>query len=150
MTKLLKQLIEIDLHALNHAQRKSDVSDATVGWHLEHSLIVLHEVIDSLKGSDAQLFKPKFSIGKWFVLISGIIPRGKVKAPQGVTPKHEPTIESLNEKLLLAKLKIQELKEVQPNQYLAHPLFGHLNAKQVKRFLAIHTEHHLKIVRDIV
>ncbi|MHA8066699.1 DUF1569 domain-containing protein [Aquirufa sp. ROCK2-A2] len=150
MRNLMKKLMVIDVHIEEYTIQNKAISDGSVGWHLEHCLIVINEVIEGLSKSDERLYRPVFSLGKWVVLFSGFIPRGKVKAPKGIVPKQEPTLDGLNEKLLLAKSNIQRLNEAKPNQYLTHPMFGHLNTKQVKRFLAIHTEHHLKIVRDIL
>jgi hypothetical protein len=78
------------------------------------------------------------------------IPRGKAQAPKVVIPSEEITVDSLKESLKNTYQAIAYLKDCQENQYFMHPFFGQLNKKQTIQFLAIHTQHHLKIVRDIM
>jgi hypothetical protein len=78
------------------------------------------------------------------------IPRGKAQAPKVVIPVEEITVDSLQESLKNTHQAITYLKDCEENQYFMHPFFGQLNKKQTIKFLAIHTEHHLKIIRDIL
>lgn len=52
--------------------------------------------------------------------------------------------------LKASKEKIQKLSSLPKEKYFSHPYFGHLTLKQAIPFLQIHTEHHLKIIRDIL
>ena len=42
------------------------------------------------------------------------------------------------------------MKELHANSNFKHPYFGVLNLKMTKRFLEIHTNHHLKIIKEIL
>jgi len=48
-----------------------------------------------------------------------------------------------------AKIKLEELRELNPQQFFNHPGFGNLRLKKTIQFLEIHTQHHLKIIEDI-
>jgi hypothetical protein len=43
-----------------------------------------------------------------------------------------------------------ELEHLDAKSNFMHPYFGQLNLKQTKKFLALHTKHHLKIIDDIL
>lgn len=45
---------------------------------------------------------------------------------------------------------LQMIKNLPSQSYIEHPYFGHLDVKQTLKFLKIHTQHHLKIARDIL
>lgn len=45
---------------------------------------------------------------------------------------------------------LKELFSLNQNQYFSHYIFGILNRDKTLRFIEIHTNHHLKIVRDIL
>ena len=65
--------------------------------------------------------------------------------------QHQEDIEYfLQESLKNTYQAITYLKDCEANQYFMHPFFGQLNKKQTIKFLEIHTEHHLKIIRDIL
>ena len=100
--------------------------------------------------SEPKLYKYKFNISRFFVFLSKTIPRGKAKAPKVVIPVEEITIETLQESLKNTYQAIAYLKDCQEHQYFMHPFFGQLNKKQTIKLLAIHTQHHLKIIRDIL
>nr|WP_294778376.1 DUF1569 domain-containing protein [uncultured Flavobacterium sp.] len=126
------------------------VSQATVGWQLDHSLIVINSVIAQLKSSNPQNYQWKF---KWIRLsfqITNTIPRGKVRVPKSVKPIDIATLEDLKAKLEIAKSGIAELNTLPKNAYFTHPFFGDLNLKSTIWFLKLHTKHHLKIVNDII
>jgi hypothetical protein len=78
------------------------------------------------------------------------IPRGKAKAPKQVLPVDAIAIEDLQNKLALAKSNIALLEKLHKNSFFTHPYFGDLNLKAAIWFLKLHTQHHLKIVNDII
>ena len=146
-TKLLKEL-EASLH---HAKKNAPaVSHRGVDWHLDHTLKIINSICETLKKSNPDEFKPKFSLMKSFILFTGYIPRGKGKSPAPFNNKG--TIDEENLKVLLqeAKESLESLDDLPQNSHFPHPYFGSLNLKQAKKFIAIHSNHHLKIIKDIV
>ena len=133
-----------------HNQSNTAISEAAVGWHIEHSLLVIKQITATVAQSEPKLYKSKFNVKRFFVFLTKTIPRGKAKAPKVVIPVDEITIETLQESLKNTYQAITYLKDCEEHQYFMHPFFGQLNKKQTIKFLAIHTEHHLKIIRDIL
>ena len=134
----------------NYNQSNRAISEVAVGWHIEHCLLVIKQITATVAQSDPKLYKSKFNIKRFFVFLSKTIPRGKAKAPKVVIPADEITIETLQESLKNTYQAIAYLKDCQERQYFMHPFFGQLNKKQTIKLLAIHTQHHLKIIRDIL
>ena len=150
MEKLLRLLTEME-EAIPLAAKKSElVSQSTVGWHIEHSLLVISAIIDTVKKSDPGSYKWKFSLPWLFVYSMGSMPRGRGKAPASVQPGGDCGIEKLQGLITTVKEKYKELDDLPRNAYFKHPYFGHLNLRPTRKFLAIHTEHHLKIIREII
>jgi hypothetical protein len=131
-------------------KENAQISTAHVGWHIQHSLLVINNVIKGLKQSDPKTYQWKFNLNKTLIFTLGKIPRGKGKAPKGVQPLEEITQSLLLESIAKAKVNIASLSNVHKNQYFLHPYFGHLNVKPTIKFLKIHTKHHLKIINDIL
>jgi hypothetical protein len=126
------------------------ISSAKVGWHIQHSLLVINSIINGLKQSDPNTYIWKFNLNKTLIFSLGKIPRGKGKAPKVVQPKELITKDMLLESVEKAKNSVEALSSVHKNQYFLHPYFGHLNVKPTIKFLKIHTKHHLDIINDIV
>jgi hypothetical protein len=126
------------------------VSDASVAWHIEHSLLVIKQITATVAQSDPSLYQRKFNFKRSWVFLLNYIPRGKAKAPKSVIPGTELNLKALEESVAHTYQAMNYLKDCQPNQYFMHPFFGALNQRQTIRFLSIHTKHHLKIIRDIV
>ncbi len=141
---------ELANYIADHKQFNKAISEASVGWHLEHSLLVIKQITSTVAQSEPKLYKSKFNLTRFFVFLSKTIPRGKAKAPKVVIPADNITSETLQESLKNTYQAIAYLKDCQEKQYFMHPIFGQLNKKQTIKFLAIHTEHHLKIIRAIL
>lgn len=136
---------------LAHAQSiNKDVSSSNVAWHIQHCLMVIISVIETIKASDINNYRPKYSFPKFYVLATGKIPRGKARAPKAVTPTDNISIESLNDNILLAKQKLAELNSINKNKFFTHPFFGDLKLVKSLKFINIHTTHHLNIINDII
>lgn len=150
MKSLENQLAKIEALLEKSSVKNPLVSEANIAWHLEHSLLVINQVIFSLKHSNAKVYQPTFSIVKWLVILLGFIPKGKAKAPQAVSPKEGSDNDKIIQELALAIENVEDLKSIPENKYFEHPFFGHINTKLTPRFLAIHTHHHLKIVEAIL
>ena len=58
--------------------------------------------------------------------------------------------ENIDNYLNFVREKLQMIKNLPSQSYIEHPYFGHLDVKQTLKFLKIHTQHHLKIARDIL
>jgi hypothetical protein len=111
-------------------------------------------VIDSVCGavikSDPTKFVKKFSIKAFFVLLFNAIPRGKAKAPSFTIPSQELSPATILQSIQASRKCIEALAKAGKNQYFTHPIFGDLNAADTFKFLAVHTNHHLKIIKDIL
>ena len=57
--------------------------------------------------------------------------------------------EDLVSQFEVAKANIKTIAGLDKNAYFKHPLFGNVNTPRIYRFLLIHTNHHLKIIKDI-
>ena len=134
----------------NFNQSNKSISEVTVGWHIEHCLLVIKQITSTVAQSEPKLYKSKFNMSRFFVFLSKTIPRGKAQAPKVVIPTEEITLDSLKASLANTYQAITYLKDCEEHQYFMHPFFGQLNKKQTIKFLAIHTEHHLKIIKDIL
>jgi hypothetical protein len=150
MAKLSELLNELEASIALHDVTKPAVSHASVGWHIEHSLMTFNLVIEQAVGSDPKMFAPKFSWIKLLILTFKIIPRGKGRAPKIVQPVHDISPLSLKQNVDRARQKAGMLLNLHPNSFFVHPFFGHMDLATTRKFLDIHTTHHLKIIRDIL
>lgn len=127
----------------------SSVSASSIAWHIEHSLKVINQISIALERSKPEEYKWKFN--RWWLIIqiTKKMPRGRAKAPKGVIPEGEITIEALKKSFEKTKLRLKKMEAFDSKAHFAHPYFGLLNLKSTNTFLAIHTHHHLKIIKDI-
>jgi hypothetical protein len=135
---------------LQHFQNKNEtISQVTIGWHMEHLLKVLINVTAVIKKSDPSDFKKSFNKIRTIIFLTGKIPRGKGKAPQSVLPSSNITIESLQNSFFEARKSIALLYSLDGDKHFIHPYFGNVKLKGCIKFLAIHSNHHYKIIQDI-
>ena len=149
MKSLEHLLHQLESHLPNLDKTNSKVSNSTIGWQIDHSLRVMNQVITALLSSNPAEYKPKFNWRKFFIFFTKKIPRGKVRAPKGVLPTEEITESSLISSVELAHKNIGLLGNCEPNHFFVHPFFGQVNVRETFVFIEVHTEHHLKIIRDI-
>ena len=148
--KINQYINTLEAHIANHETNNPKVSKATIGWQIDHSLKVINNVSKALQSSDPNDYEKNFSfLGKVFFTL-GIFPRGKAKAPKHVKPPEIILKEDLITQIEEAKINVKTIKGLNDNAFFKHPLFGHVNKKRVNRFLEIHTNHHLKIINDIL
>lgn len=149
MRNIEKHLDEIYNYVEHEHQLNTSVSSVNVGWHIEHSSLVIIKIIETVSKSDPKKYKWKFNIKRSFVFFLEKFPRGKAKAPDIVMPKQT---EKTDFSALLIKTKeaIKKLDQVDHNQYFLHHVFGDLNKKNTFIMLDIHTKHHLQIIKDII
>ena len=150
MNPLLPLLLRLENQISNFEKTNPNVSNSTVGWQIDHCLLVINGIIGQLEISDPSKYQPKWTFPKFMVFTTGKIPRGKAKAPKVVIPTQVATQEELIAKLAAAKNNVLKLDSFSENQFFNHPYFKDLNVKQIKKFLTIHTKHHLKIIQDIL
>jgi len=143
-------LESLETHLENHTVSNLKISNSNVAWHIDHSLKVINKVISSLQSSNPNSYKNNFSfLGKVFFTL-GFFPRGKAKAPNYVKPPELILKEDLSIQIQQAKTNIETLSSLDKNAYFKHPLFGNINTRRVPHFLVLHTNHHLKIINDIM
>lgn len=150
LKKLNLVLQTLESHIENHSVSNPKVSKSNVAWHIDHSLKVINNVMLALQESDPNTYKNNFSfLGKLFFTL-GFFPRGKVKAPKHVQPPEMIVKENLIAQMQQAKTNISSITDLNKNAYFKHPIFKHVNKKRVTTFLVLHTNHHLKIIKDIM
>lgn len=147
---LQKEFRYIEEHLADMNKEDLDVSKATVGWHLDHSLKVINTVFEVLKNSNPQEYIKKFNVLRAGTFALGYFPRGKASSPKRVLPPEIIVREDVEKQIAIAVSNLNTIDELRDNQYFVHPLFKQLNKKQTIRFLKLHTNHHLKIVKEIL
>lgn len=150
MQTLPEQIKQLQLYIPEYATVNTAVSTASVGWHIHHCLLVFSNISDALQHADPALYKPSYKFFKWYVYTFKKIPRGRGKAPKIVRPLNVLLADELQQQVQKALEKTSGLALLKPNNYFEHPYFGKLNVKETISFLAIHTTHHLKIIKDIL
>lgn len=150
MNKLLEQVNKLEAHIAKQEVINSTVSKASVGWHLEHSLLAINSIISNVKNSNPKDYKREFNFWRIVIFARNKIPRGRGKAPKKVQPQENITFVRLSENVEITKQKLKELHNLKPNNYFEHPNFGKLNTKKAIKFLDMHTQHHLDIIEDIL
>ncbi|WP_310380048.1 DUF1569 domain-containing protein [Flavobacterium sp.] len=150
MKKIILLLNELETKIVFRDIENSSVSKSAVSWHIDHTLRVLSLVIETLKNTKPTDAKRKFNILKQLVFITGIIPRGKAKAPKSVQSFEEITLETLKLQFKETRFLVSLLNHLNVNSSFIHPYFGVLNLKETEKFLYLHTKHHIKIINDII
>lgn len=150
-TKTLENRLQLlESYIPDFEKTNTSISNASVAWHLDHSLKVINAVVKSMENSDPALYENNFKfIGKILLKI-GFFPRGKAKAPKYVKPPEVVLKSDITTQLAEAKQNIKAIQNLDKNAYFKHPLFGNTNKFRVVRFLDTHTNHHLKIVKSIL
>jgi hypothetical protein len=128
----------------------TNISSASVGWHIEHSLMTIEKISKAVIKSDPTAYKWSFRMPRFIVFTLNKIPRGKAKAPSVVQPISSATQDELIQHLNTINELLPELNKLESNKFFSHPYFGDLKLKKAIQCLEIHTHHHLKIIQDIV
>ena len=150
MNKLKSLLDKFEAQITNYSKFNQTISEGNVGWHIVHSCLVIDSVCGAVCKSDATKFIKKFSFKAFLVLLINSFPRGKAKAPSFTMPSEELSPASILISIQAARTSIEALAKAGKNQYFTHPIFGDLNTEQTFKFLGVHTNHHLKIIKDII
>jgi hypothetical protein len=144
------ELAELESYLDQIHIKKESVSQATVGWQVNHVLQGINGVCLSLMKSKEEDYKNKFSLIKSYIFLVQKFPRGRAKSPKEVSPPDEVRKEAILKELSNAKRLLKKIENLPAKSHFKHGIFGILNLKESKKFLKIHTEHHLKIIRDIL
>ncbi len=131
-------------------KKKETVSQVTVGWHIEHSLLAFIKMITAVEHSNPADYKSEFNLKRSIVLTLGKIPRGKARVPDSVKPGEETNMADIKGLLEKAKQKAELFEKLSKDKFFTHPVFGDVQVKQARRIIAIHTYHHIKIINDII
>lgn len=155
-TIAIKSSIEKSLEALDQFISKADVirpsvSAASVGWHIEHALLVAEFSVKALQTDLTTTSSLSQRIKKKLFFLVKYIPRKSAKAPKVVRPATQnPEINDLKIHLKEVLEQLQKATEAPANLYFHHPQLGVINTEETLEFIVIHNEHHLKIIRDIL
>lgn len=151
MYQLERLLNELESYIPVYDKENTLVSASTVGWQIAHSFLVINEVVGQIKKSNPKNYKWKFNKNRFLAqTILRKIPRGRVRAPKEVQPFEEINLKHLRSQLETTRNNVAGLQLLEAKKYFTHPFMGDLNLKTTIDFLALHTKHHLKIIKDML
>ncbi|MFD1552552.1 DUF1569 domain-containing protein [Putridiphycobacter roseus] len=149
-SKLAAQIATVESLIPHMAKQNNAVSAATVGWHIDHLLLVFISTFKVLIKSDPTAYKWQFNRNRSLLKVSNKIPRGKVRAPKAVINNNEVNEADLLEAIKNAKSILERGKTLDKNANMPHPFLGPLNLKNAFWFLGLHNQHHMHIIEDIL
>ena len=77
MKQLLLYIDELARQVSNASIQNPSISMGSVGWHIEHSCLVIIKITETIQQSNPSDFTSKFNFKKWLVFTLGKFPRGK-------------------------------------------------------------------------
>lgn len=150
METLHRLLVQLE-HKMPYREAANvKVSEREVAWHIAHSLKVIYQISGAIQHSDPQQYRWQFNKTRSIVFLMNQIPRGKAKSPQSVIPSEDMTPAEFEQEFEKAKAAVLALDHLEAKKFFKHPIFGMLDLKRSKKFIAMHTQHHLKIIDDII
>ena len=81
MNRLTALVNELETKIQHSEKINHTVSKSSVGWHIQHSLLVALQIITTVEKSNPADYRHKFSFPKFLVFTINKNPRGKAKAP---------------------------------------------------------------------
>lgn len=143
-------LYKLESNIDNFEIENTSVSKSTIGWQIDHTLRVVNGVITQVKISNPDEYKSSFNFKRFVVFSINKIPRGKARAPKSVQATGIINKSELISQIEIAKKLVSEVYNFNEKSNFKHHYFGVLNLKQCIKFLEIHTNHHLKIIDDVL
>lgn len=143
-------LDQLSFYISSSEEYNPKVSKRAVDWHLNHTIKSMNSICIALMDSNPENYRPRFGLVKSLILLTGYIPRGRGRSPKPFDNKENTPADKLREMLNEAEKNYRKIDNLPANSHFSHPYFGHLNLKQSKNFIRIHSHHHLKIIRDIL
>lgn len=150
MSKIAVLLDQLEANIQYADVVNTGVSQASVGWQIDHTLKVINSVCNALKSSNSHEYNPTFNIKRSYFLLVKKIPRGRIKAPKTVRSYEVITTDAIEVQLKTARALLNGLDAMDKKSYFTHPFLGQFNLRQTLIFLELHTKHHLKIIDDIL
>lgn len=145
-----KEINELEARLPEFGKKNTEVSQRSVGWHIDHSLRVMNGICTLVRDSDPKDYKWKFNAARTYTFWKGSIKRGVARAPKQVMTEDEPNIEEVRGYIEKAKKKLAKLEQLPKKSHFDHPYLGVLHRDHSKKMIKLHTKHHLKIIRDII
>lgn len=152
MESLERQIQQLEENMAHVHVSNAQISDGSVGWHIDHCLLVMITIISALKKSDISTYHWVFNWKRAWIFFTQKIPRGRVKAPKYVDPLHIDPLLVTDQQAKIAKVYqlLDEIKVFPSKAYFHHFIFGDLDLKDTLYFLRIHNHHHLKIMAELI
>lgn len=147
--QLQNDVEEISTYFNEISKINPNISKATIGWQIDHTFKVINGVFNVLIDSKEEDYNWTFNIKRFAVFLQNKIPRGLAKAPKTVQSYNEVSLNEIKTGYLKAKENLEKFDKLPIKSNFKHPFFGILNRNETIKFLKIHTQHHLKIIKDI-
>ncbi|NER17007.1 DUF1569 domain-containing protein [Spongiivirga citrea] len=144
------EIITLEKYIQHRDVKNTNVSQVAVAWHLDHTLKTINRIAENLETSDPNLYESSFSVPRLMSNTFGFIPRGRAESPQNVRPPEIIKTEDIYNQIKEVKQNLEKIDSLDEKVFFEHPVFNNLNRDQTRRFLKVHTQHHLKIIRDIL
>jgi len=150
LQRILSALQEVESFIPSWQQKDESVSNWTVGQQIEHVLKATSAftvmILRDRKADGSGIHKQL----KGLLLQRGSFPRGIAKAPDISMPADATPATGLTARLHKTRNRVSKLPDVSASAVAHHHYLGEMDRDEAVAFMAIHLEHHIKIIRDIV
>ena len=133
--------------------RREHISAWSPAEHLDHTYKVSMSIVRRITEESAKPSRRGINLVGRVILLLGWIPRGRGKTPERLsgaicTGAHiEAALGRLEQALGTLPM---DAVAASRSPIVPHPMFGGLTPSQALRFIVVHTNHHLRIVDEIL